>query len=168
MEPFGISPIQNEAQLRLALEHIHFACHALCMQTLHTYLPVAGNIGIFCHDETEYMRLTKIKETITDPSIKVYGKYFKLYNPIIVPAKETIPARTYTYLYIRKPDSNKPHIGDLDFYIEPKAFTELKQYVSGGSVFGARLLPNRPDLDLIELYDPNIDALGYIGDKLWK
>jgi len=60
-------------------------------------------------------------------------------------------------------------VGDIDFYLEPKKYAELKQSLFNGKIIkGARLLPNRPDLDLIELYDLEIDAWGYIGDKKWQ
>lgn len=167
IKQFTSSSIENEEQLFFVLEHIHHACHTLCMQSLHSYLPIAGNIGIFSHSEKEYEALTNIQKTLTDPSVSVYGKYFKLHVPINILAQDNIPSATYSYLYIRKPDPTKPQIGDLDFYLEPKAFIELKEFVRGNNVQGARLLANRPELDLIELYNPAIDALGYIGDKQW-
>lgn len=168
MKPHNNGDIQNEAQLLLAIEHIHLACHTLCRQSLQSYLTVAGNIGIFSHSDEEYVSLLAIQQTLTDSTKSVYGKYYKLHSPIIIKTVDDVPSATYTYLYVRKPDPNKPHIGDLDFYLEPTAYAELKQYVLGGTVLGARTLPNRPELDLIELYDPKIDALGYIGDKQWK
>lgn len=167
MHTLQSNPILHEDQLRHTLAEIHKACHALCFQALHTYLSVAGNIGIFSHSEEEYVALTKIQEKLTDSSKSVYGKYYKLHSPITMEVNDEIPSAVYTHLYIRKPDPNKPQIGDLDFYLESKAYAELKQYVLGGTVLGARILPNRPELDLIELYDPKLDALGYVGDKKW-
>ncbi len=167
MPTFPMSPILHEDQLHHALAHIHKACHTLCFQTLHTYLPVAGNIGIFSHSEEEYEALTTIQANLTDSLDAVYGKYYRLHSPISIQINGEIPSAIYTHLYIRKPDPNKPQIGDLDFYLESKAYAELKQYVLGGTVLGARILPNRPELDLIELYDPKLDALGYVGDKKW-
>jgi len=53
--------------------------------------------------------------------------------------------------------------------LEPEKYIQLKQsLIDGKAVKGAGILPNRPDLDLIELYDPDIDALGYIGNKKWQ
>lgn len=167
MTPYRFSPIQNESQLLHAIEHIHVACHALCQKLLGTYLPVAGNIGIFCHFENEYTKLTEIQREITDPSKSVYGKYFQLYQPFIVAAKDDIPQAVYTHLYIRKPDPQKPQVGDLDFFLEPEKYAGLKQsLLRSGPQKGMRML-NRSDLDLVELYDADIDTLGYIGDKHW-
>lgn len=133
------------------------------------YLPVAGNVGVFCHFDDEYAFLTKLREELTDLSDKVYGKYFRLYKPIIIPAKGDIPKTTYTHLYIRKPDPNKHQVGDIDFYLEPQKYAEIKQSLLDGKMIkGVQVLLNRPDLDLIELYDPDIDAWGYIGNKKWN
>ncbi|MBI3385572.1 hypothetical protein HY031_00640 [Candidatus Gottesmanbacteria bacterium] len=148
MKPYRFSPIQDEAQMIKAIEYIHFACHALCMQSMGSYLPVAGNIGIFCHYDDEYAFLKKLQAELTDLSKSVYGKYFRLHE---------------------KPDPNKHQVGDIDFYLEPEKYAQLKQSLLDGKVVkGARVLLNRPDLDLIELYDPEIDAWGYIGDKKWQ
>lgn len=169
MRHYRFSPIQNKAQMMEAIKYIHFACHALCMQSMGRYLPVAGNAGVFCHYDDEYAFLTKLREELTDLSDKVYGKYFRLHEPIVIPAKGDIPKTTYSYLYIRKPDPNKHQVGDIDFYLEPEKYAGLKQSLLDGEIIkGARTLPNRSDLDLIELYDPNIDAWGYIGDKKWQ
>lgn len=169
MKLYRFSPIQDKARMIEAIKHIHFACHTLCMQSMGKYLPIAGNVGVFCHDDDEYIFLTKLREELTDSSDFVYGKYFRLHEPIVISAKGDIPETTYSYLYIRKPDSKKQQVGDIDFYLNPEKYVQLKQsLLDGREIKGARVLPNRPDLDLIELYDPTIDAWGYIGDKKWQ
>lgn len=168
MESFRFSPIKNTSGLFSAITYIHTACHRLCMQSMGRYLPVAGNIGVFAHFEDEYAFLTQLRGEMTDASDKVYGKYFRLHEPIRIPAIGDIPGTLYTFLYIRKPDSNKPQTGDVDFYLEPERYAELKQSLSEGKIIpGARIL-NRTDLDLIELYNTDTDAFGYIGNKKWQ
>lgn len=152
-----------------AIKYIHTACHALCMQSMGHYLPVAGNIGIFCHYDDEFAFVKKLQAELTDTSTCVYSKYFKLHEPIVIPAKGYIPETTYSFLYIRNPDPNKNQVGDIDFYLEPEKYVKLKQsLINGKETKGVRILPNRLDLDLIELSDPSIDALGFIGDKKWQ
>lgn len=169
MTRFRFSPIQSKVQLFEAMTYIHFACHKLCKQSLGNYLPVAGNIGVFCHFDDEYEFLKKLQSELTDLSQSVYGKYFRLHDPFIIPAKDDIPKTMYSYLYIRKPDPNKDQVGDVDFYLEPEKHTALKQSLSSGKLIkGARILPNRPELDFIELYDPDVDAWGFIGKKNWQ
>jgi len=134
-----------------------------------TYLPVAGNVGIFCHYDDEYLFLKKLQKELTDLSDSVYGKYFRLYEPIRIPTNGKMPETTYTHLYIRKPDPYKLQVGDIDFFLEPEKYAYLKQSLLNGKITkGARILPYRPDLDLVELYDPAIDACGYIGNKKWQ
>lgn len=169
MKGFRFSPIQNKEQLFEAIRYIHFACHKLCKQSMGTYLPVAGNIGVFCHFEDEYEFLKKLQSELTDLSQSVYSKYFRLHEPFIIPAKDDVPETMYSYLYIRKPDPIKHQVGDVDFYLEQEKHAELKQSLLNGKIIkGARVLANRPELDFIELYDPDIDAWGYIGKKKWQ
>ncbi len=156
MRLYRFSPIEDKARLEEAIKHTHFACYALCKQALGKYLPNAGNMGIFCHYDKEYEVLTKIREELTKPSDNWNQKYFRLHKPIVIPPEEDVPETTYTHLYIRKPDPYRHHVGDVDFYLEPEEYAKLKQSLLDGAVIkGARVFP-RPDLDMIELYDPDM------------
>ena len=158
MRLYRFSPIHNEA-----IEHIHFSCYFLCNQSFGSYLPNAGNMGVFCHYDDEFELLKKIRTELTEPSEDPNQKYYRLRKPIVIAAKDDIPETTYTHLYIRKPDPYRHHAGDIDFYLGEKEYTELKQaMLDGKHVKGARVF-ERPDLDMIELYDPDVDALGYVS-----
>lgn len=165
MKLYRFSPIKNRAQLTKAVEHTHFACHQLCKQALGKYLPVSGNIGIFCHYEDEYEYLTKVRKELTDKTDSFNQKYFRLHNPIVVPAKDNVPKATYTHFYIRQPDPYRSQVGDVDFYLEPEKYKKLKQTVKVRKIKGARIFP-RPDLDMVELLDPDVDCCSYI--VTWK
>ncbi len=163
MKLYRFSPIKSKEQLLKAIKHIHFECYKLCKQSFGKYLPNAGNIGVFCHYDDEYEYLTKVRKKLTEASDNVNQKYFRLHKPIVVSAKGDVPKTTYTFLYIRKPDPYRHHAGDVDFYLEPKKYEKLKQaMLKGKKVKGARIF-ERPDLDMIELYDPDVDALGYVS-----
>jgi len=109
--------------------------------------------------------LTRVREESTEASDNINQKYFRLYEPIVIPDKDDVPETTYTYLYIRKPDPYRHHVGDVDFYLEQTNYNELKQEMLNGKIVkGARVF-DRPDLDMIELYDPNVDALGYVSTE---
>lgn len=162
MKLYRYSPIKNNVQLAKAIKHTHFWCHKLCKQSLGKYLPVSGNIGIFCHYDNEYKYLLKVRKELTDLSDNFNKKYFRLFKPIIIPAKDGVPKTTYTYLYIRQPDPYRYQVGDVDFYLGPEEYKKLKQRVKIGKVKGARIFP-RPDLDMIELLDPDVDCLGFIA-----
>lgn len=163
MKLYRFSPIQNHEQLLEAITHIHFACYELCKQAFGKYLPNAGNIGVFMHHDDEYEKMTELRKQITEDSDNPDQKYFKLHEPIVVPAKDDVPETTYTYLYIRKPDIYRAQVGDIDFYLEQSEYDDLKQSLIDGKVInGARIFP-RNDLDMIELFNPDVDALGYVS-----
>lgn len=120
-------------------------------------------MGVFCHYDEEYIILTKLRENLTEPSDNVKQKYYRLYWPIIIHATGDMPATTYTYLYIRKPDPYRYQVGDVDFYLTLEKYTDLKQsLLADRKLRGARIF-ERSDLDMIELFDPDIDALGYVS-----
>ncbi len=163
MKLYRFSPIKNQQQLEKAIQYTHEACYKLCHMALDAYLPVAGNVGIFCHYDNEYEKLTALREKMTDPTIHFNKKYFKLHEPIIIPANGRIPAATYEYLYIRKPDPYRAQVGDVDFVMRTDKYQELKKLLrSGTEINAARLYEDSSGLDMVELYDPDIDALGYL------
>lgn len=165
MKRFRFSPIKNQEELLKAVKYIHIESFKLCNQKLGYFLPVAGNIGVFCHDDEEFEFLTGIREKLTDYSANWNKKYFRLYQPLVIPATEGIPETSYTYLYIRKNDAEHDQVGDLDFYMEPSRYKELKQsLVLGKKIQGVEIL-DRPDLDLIQISDTNVDVVAFIGQK---
>ena len=163
MKLYRFSPIKSKEELYEAIKHVHFECYKLCKQSFGYYLPNAGNMGVFCHYDEEYEYLTKVRKELTESSDNVNQKYFRLHEPIVIPAKDDVPETTYTYLYIRKPDPYRHHVGDVDFYLEPEKYKELKEsLLAGKKLKGARVF-DRQDLDMIELYDPDVDALAYVS-----
>ncbi len=165
MKLYRFSPIQDKAELLEAIKYVHLACNKLCKQSFGEYLPNAGNLGIFCHYDDEYDRLIALRKKLTEGSDNINQKYFRLHKPITIPAERDIPETIYTHLYIRKPDPYRHHVGDVDFYLDPDEYKELKQAMQNGKVVkGARIFP-RQDLDMIELYDPDVDACGYVSTE---
>jgi hypothetical protein len=165
MKLYRFSPIQDQSQLFEAIKHTHFECYKLCKQSFGYYLPNAGNIGIFCHYDVEYEKLISIRQELTKASDNPNQKYFELLKPLAISAEGGVPEAVYTHLYIRRPDPYRHQIGDVDFYLEPQAYLELKTSLQyGKKMKGARVF-DRPDLDMIELYDPDVDALGYVSTE---
>lgn len=163
MKLYRFSPIENKEQLLEAIKYVHGACYKLVKQSLGEYSSNYGNVGIFCHYEDEYELLTRIRQELTRPSDNLNQKYFQLQVPITVAAQGDVPETKYTHLYIRKPDPYRLHVGDVDFYLEPERYAELKEsLLRGKSIKGTRIF-ERSDLDMIELYDPDIDALAYVS-----
>lgn len=166
MKLYRFSPIKSQQELMRAIEHVHFSCYQLCKQSFGDYFPNAGNIGIFCHYEDEYEYLIKFRKKMTESSDNFNQKYFRLYNPITISVKGDVPETTYTHLYIRKPDPYRHHVGDIDFYLEQNHYQKVKmELLAGKKIKGARIFP-RPDLDMIELFDPDIDVLAYVSTHM--
>lgn len=164
MQLYRFSPIKDKGQLVEAVKYTHFACYKLCKQSFGNYLPNAGNIGIFCHYDHEYEKLKDLQNKLCEMTDNFNQKYFRFHEPIVIKAEDDVPEATYTYLYIRQPDPYRYQVGDLDFYLEPEEYSKLKQSLldGTGTIKGARAF-DRADLDMIELYDPDIDALAYVS-----
>lgn len=165
MKLYRFSPIKNEKQFKKAVEYIHKVSHQLCFDNMGQFLPVAGNLAIFAHYEEEYKFLMELSQKLTDQSIGFDNKYFRLHEPIVVKASGAIPSATYEFLYIRQPDIYRSQVGDADFIMDRSEYIELKQALRGRTVYkGARVFPesNQSALDLVELLDPDLDAVSYI------
>lgn len=147
------------------LERIHVDCHRLCRKALGRYLPVAGNIGVFCQSDEEFEMYTKVRERVTHQSDDPNQKYFALKEPIVMSAHGDIPSATYTHLYIRKPNPESPEAGDVDFVLSKDEYAKLKDRIIGGEAIPGASIYDRPGWDTIEVRDPHISALAYIGTQ---
>lgn len=163
MNTFRFSPIKNKTELLHAVSYTHFACHTICKEVIGHYLPVAGNIGIFCHFDEEYVFLTNMRKEMTVEADNWNQKYYRLHEPIVIPAKDDVPESTYTYLYIRKPDPEHTDVGDVDFYLEQPEYSELKSSLAAGKKIKGASIFDRPDLDLVRLSNPSVDAVAFAG-----
>ena len=146
MHLYRFSPIRSKEALMEAIYHTHFESYKMCKQSFGEYFPNRGNIGIFCHYDDEYEYLTKLRKEMTESSVNFNQKYFKLRKPIVIPARDEVPETTYEFLYIRRPDPYRHHVGDLDFYLEDDEYAELKKsMLDGRKIKGARVF-DRPEL----------------------
>jgi hypothetical protein len=164
MKLYRFSPIENKDQLLKVIEYTHLKCFELCKKVYGKYLPVAGNIGIFCHNDDEYQFLTELREELTEESDNWNLKYYRLHKPIIISSQGDVPGAVYTYLYIRKPDQHQ-EVGDVDFVLGTKEFDKLKNSLSHSKEIKGIEIFDRPSLDLIKLSDPDIDVFSFIGTK---
>lgn len=164
MQLYRFSPIKDKEELLEAIKHIHFSCFALCKQSFDKSLPIAGNMGVFCHYEDEYEFLTQLRKELTEESDNVNQKYYRLHEPIIIPATDNVPETIYTHLYIRKADPYRAQVGDVDFVLDDVKYAELKKSLHATPIKGVRIF-ERSDLDMVELYNPDIDALAYVSPR---
>jgi hypothetical protein len=162
MKSYRFSPIENEEELFETIKYTHFKCFELCKSIFGKYLPVAGNIGIFCHFENEYQFLTELRKQLTIESDNWNQKYYRLHEPITIPSQGDVPETVYTYLYIRKPDQHM-EVGDVDFVLDDREYDELKESLLEGKKIKGMEVFDRPELNLIRLSNPDVDTISFIG-----
>lgn len=162
MKLYRFAPIESEEQLRVAIAYLHEACNRLVFKSFGKYLPARGNVGIFAHYDDEFENLIKLRKQLTAESPNYKDKYFPLHEPIFISEKDGIPGATYNFLYIRRVDPYRSQVGDIDFVMPAEEHEALKgklnteTFVNGARFFG------RPAENMIELWDPEVDALPYV------
>jgi len=156
--------IESEEQLLETIQHIHFTCFELCKKALGKHLPVAGNVGVFCHHQDEFEFLTKIRENLTDEKDNWNKKYYRLHAPIIIPKNGEAPEATYTHLYIRKPDNERSEAGDIDFVLKGEEFKKVINLAVSGQKINEVEISYRSDLNMVWLSSSGSDALPFITD----
>ena len=161
MKLYRFSPIDSLEQFEESLRYIHDMTMKMCFSVMWEYLPNSGNIALFCHYPREYTFLMKMIGGLVDFEEHVYGKYYKFYTPYTFPIQWTELNTTYKYLYIRKPDPYRFHVGDIDFYLAPRDYNALKQKIKDTWKKWLRTL-DRTDVDMMEMYDWDSDVLAYI------
>jgi len=160
---YKFSPIKSKDELIKVIKYLHIQSNQMCFDSFGMYLPNAGNVGIFCHYEEEYNFLTNLKKELTYSSSNPDQKYFTLKRSIKIASRNDIPETEYKYLYIRRPKVESPQVGDIDFYLEDNEFNRIKKdLLKGKKIKGARLF-DRTDLNMIELFNPDIDVLAYVS-----
>ena len=88
MSSYKYSPITSKHELLRAIEYTHFACFELCKRYFGRYLPVSGNVGIFCHYEDEFVLLTKLREELTEKYFHWNQNIFVFMSQSLSPQKE--------------------------------------------------------------------------------
>lgn len=162
MKLYRFSPITTQDQLIEAITYLHEACHRLCYETFGEYLPVSTNVGVFCHYPDEFTYLTKLREQLTDSAVHYNYKYFKLHDPIHIGARDDIPAATYKFLYIRKPDPYRSQVGDVDFVMEPRRHQALAETLGTDEFRKNMRMFGRLEDNMIEVWNPDFDVAAYI------
>jgi hypothetical protein len=129
--------------------------------------PVAGNIGIFCQTEEEYIKFLALKDPLTKPSTNPNQKYFELLKPIKIDAKDILPEAIYTHLYIRKPDYTPygKYLGDVDFVMDEESYKQFKLDVLAGKYAEGIEIYNRPNWDTVQITYSGVSSVAYISTK---
>lgn len=146
------------------IKDIHENCYTLIINSMGQNLEVAGNIGVFCQNDKEFVQLKKLQKILTKESDNQNQKYFELLKPITIKSDKGLPEAIYTHLYIRKPDPTPygKYKGDIDFIMATKDYELAKQNVK--SINGAELY-DRPGWDTIQITSPEVSSVAYISTK---
>lgn len=155
---------QDELDLIDVIGQIHAEAFKLVGKVLGENLAVAGNVGVFCQDNSDFQRFSEAARRLTLTSDNPAQKYFQLKAPISFAGTSDTPPSTYSWLYIRKPTADSPEAGDVDFVLSQRALEELKRRVAQHQIVGAKIY-RRPGWDMIEVNDPAINALAYVSTR---
>ena len=154
-------------ELHQRIADIHRDACILCREAVGSVLANSGNIGIFCRDEQEYTKFTELRLALTEPSDNPSQKYFRLYRPIGILARDGQPATKYRYLYIRMPDYSDygRHAGDVDFYVEEPEFRRLYESLTG-RIDRKNISPYKyGGYDMIEIQGTPTGGIAYISTE---
>ena len=108
---------------------------------------------IFTHSDQEYQLLdTEAQSLGSEVKNTEMGKVYLLHEAI-----ETV-AGPLRIVKVRKPDPKRPEQGDADFTLaDYQAFKKAHLHESGYKLI------TRPDMEMIELADPQFDVLAYFS-----
>lgn len=150
---YRFSPIRDEKTLREAINYIATQTTALCKKITGKEFQIEP-LTIFSHYQAEFEYLKSLLLTIGKfDNDKHHGLYVRLNEPI------QLPHNTLTLLRVRQPDPYRMQVGCDDFIISD--VEKFKQEYLDAHPFNLRVI-DRPDMEMIEFYDPDFDVLAYI------
>lgn len=156
MKLYRFSPISNDQAAQLALEHIDEHLRKLSELVIDERLPV-NTLKIFAHYEGEYDFL---KEWVDGLGINEDGGSSTSYY--VRPSKPmTVNNDPVEYVGIRVPDPYRAQVGCGDYVVDH--FDEFREKYLGKSPH-IRQVPHQK-YEMLELFHPDIDVLGYIVKK---
>ena len=152
MQLYQFSPIESKEKLLEAGEYVVRTTSELMEKVVGATFPISS-LTVFSHYEEEFENLKIILESLGDITGDTNGPRVKLHEP------RSIGQHTITYLRVRKPDIYRSQVGCVDFDVSD--YHQFKSSHLADFPQNLRLI-ERPDYELIELFDPNHDVLGYI------
>ncbi len=145
---YRFSPINNDKSFREVLEYLTSELEKLSKELLNQSLPIT-TLKVFAHYPDEYDYLYKL--------ISGMGKKasFSSDTSLYVEVNEKIKGYDIKYLGVRIVDPYRLHVGCGDYEIED--FQQFKVTNSNKSQFVRDFTD-----DMVELWHPNFDVLGYV------
>ena len=152
MQQYRFSPNTSTEQLHEAVVYICNSANSLFSTITNEKVSITS-VSVFAHYPNEFEFL---KNTVVEMGTFVgdtNGPRVALTQPIVV------GENTITHLRIRQSDPYHGQVGCVDFDVP--SYAVFKENFLGTHPNNLRLLV-RPEYELIECFDPNVDVLGYV------
>ena len=165
MNLYRFSPIDSKDALLGAIEYVAVQCSALFQsQDMKIRDNLIKSLTVFSHYLDEYEHLKDISSELGTIDREHNGPFYKLSDPISIemakPDTGMSLASSVEYFRIRKPDPYRGQVGCCDFEVtssEKKSMFDI----NSDNDRSPRLI-TRPDIRMLEFFDPDLDVLGYI------
>ena len=153
MQLYRFSPIRTEEELFIALRYILESIDSLSAEVCGSPLP-ASYVTVFAHYPEEYEGIVQIFKKLGVSEEANNGIKVALGFPLA-------DGSLVTSVRVRKPDPYRMQVGCGDFYVSD--YAKFKEKYLGRSDH-VRLI-ERPEYEMIEFFDPDVDVLGYVVSK---
>ena len=149
---YRFSPIQNEPELRKAIDYVAKKTTELSRKFTANEYPI-NYLTIFSHYADEFENIEKILFTMGKQVGENNGPFIQLNEPIQLSNGKLEKIR------IRQPDPYRMQVGCNDFTVPDYAAFKEKYVTNNPQHF--RVI-QRPKFEMIELLDPDFDVLAYV------
>jgi hypothetical protein len=146
---------KTEDELRRAIDYVAVKSTELVKKLTGAVYPIPY-LTIFAHYPEEYEKLRQIILKLGSEVQANNGVAVKLDNPIKA-ADQYIPK-----IRIRQPDPYRYQVGCNDFKVPD--YEQFKSMLVNTGRQGYRI-SQRPDYEMIEIFDPDFDVLAYVVSK---
>ena len=149
---YRFSPIKNEGEIDEALAYMTLELEKLSDEVIKQVLPI-NTLKIFAHYQAEYDYLHSYVVNLGEnsPFSSDTSRYAKV--------ARKIENHNIEYIGVRIVDPYRLHVGCGDYEIEN--FNEIKEKYKGTSPY-IRVFSE----DMLEIWHPDFDVLGYIVPKI--
>lgn len=150
---YHFSPMTTAEDLSEAARYIATMTTQLCKKITGSSFPIP-DITVFSHYSEEFEKLKKIVQTLGSFVKENNGPFVKLREPLRVVGSEI------SLLRVRHPDPYRSQVGCNDFQV-PDYDAFKHTYLTEKYQHNVRVF-QRPEYEMIELFDPEYDVLAYV------
>lgn len=165
MKLYRFSSIQTDDELLTAINYVATAATKMMFRNTGN-LETIKSLTIFAHYADEYKRMLSLMKNLGEQKTANNGLRFVLNKPIHVQAMSLEVnghpdqvTQIIEEVRIRKPDPYRTQVGCCDIEVDKRGF-EFREDSDGHHSSTSRLI-KRPDLRMIEYFDPDFDVLIY-------